>query len=239
MKSLQINLRPFLKDTILGLTDLAWPNLCLLCKNPLVEGESCICYQCLYELPAVQYDSFKENASAERLFGRIPFEKAASTFRYQKESNMQKLLEQLKYKGEKQVGEILGKVAANRLQAKGFFLNIDYLIPVPLHPQRFRQRGYNQSEWIAKGLFSTSGIPIRTDVINRKRHNPSQTTRSLWDRWANTQDLFTLQNSSDLAGKHLLLVDDVLTSGSTLEACGGVLLQIPDVRLSLFTVAIA
>ncbi len=228
-----------IKEIVAGLADMAWPNLCLLCERPLLSGERYVCLNCLYELPAIYDVSFRENQTADRFIGKIEFERAASGFRYNKDSNIQKALELLKYKGEKEIGRCLSKTATHRLDEQGFFKDIDGLIPVPLHKKKLKKRGYNQSEWIAKGLSEVTGIPIHTNLLVKTIHNSSQTTKNVWSRWENAQGLFELDTSHDFSGKHLLLVDDVLTSGSTLEACGQVLKQIPDVRISFFALALA
>lgn len=228
-----------IKEVLSGLADMAWPNLCLLCERPLINGEQHICLNCLYELPAIHESSFKENATSDRFLGKIEFERAASGFRYNKDSSIQKALELLKYKGDKEVGSCLARVSAMRLHEQGFFKDIDVLVPVPLHKRKQKKRGYNQSEWIAKGVGEITGLPVNTSILGRAVHNSSQTTRNLWSRWENAQGLFELGASNDMYGKHLLLVDDVLTSGSTLEACGQVLLQIPNIRISFFALALA
>jgi ComF family protein len=227
------------KEIIAGLADMAWPNLCLLCERPLLNGEQHVCLNCLYELPALQDVSFKDNTTSDRFLGKIEFERAASGFRYNKDSNIQKALELLKYKGEKEIGSCLSRVSAIRLQEQGFFKNIDALVPVPLHRQKQKKRGYNQSEWIAKGLGEITNIPVNTTTLGRSVHNATQTTRNLWSRWENAQGIFELKSIDELCGKHLLLVDDVLTSGATLVACGQILQQIPNVRLSFFALALA
>lgn len=227
------------KEILAGLADMAWPNLCLLCERPLMRGEQHVCLNCLYELPAIHEASFQENKTADRFLGKIEFVRAASGFRYNKDSSIQKALELLKYKGEKEIGRCLSRVSAQRLYDQGFFKDIDALIPVPLHKRKQKKRGYNQSEWIAKGMSEVTRIPVHTEILGRSVHNTSQTTKNLWSRWENAQGLFELKNAAIFNGKHLLLVDDVLTSGSTLEACGQVLLQIPGLRISFFALALA
>jgi len=224
---------------ITDLMNLAWPNLCLLCERPLVKGENHLCMNCLYEIPKTRFPSFQINPSADRFYGKIPFEKSTAGYLYHKESKLQQALELLKYKGEKEVGECLGRFAAASLIPSGFFDDIDLLIPVPLHKKKERIRGYNQSEWIAKGLSRVSSIPYQTNCLRRNTENSTQTTKSIWERWENTQGLFSISNSADILGKHILLVDDVLTSGSTLEACGKAILAVPDTKISFFALAIA
>jgi ComF family protein len=231
--------KTLLQEIVGGITDWAWPNLCLICDAPLVEGETHLCARCLYELPYLQPASFQDNGAAERFWGKIEFEKAASGFRYTKESALQSLLEQLKYKGAKELGSYLGRRCGSLLQPRGFFEGIDALVPVPLHPKRQKKRGYNQSQWIADGLAQVCGLPVLPDILCRKTANSTQTTKSLWRRWENSLELFTAQHAESYADKHLLLVDDVLTSGSTMEACGHALREKAAVRLSFFSLALA
>ena len=219
--------------------NLAWPNLCLLCESPLIDGERYICMNCLYELPKTEFKSNRTNPAADRIYGKIPFEKVTAAYHYQKESKIQSALELIKYKGEKELAEMLASYAGTRLQTSGFFEGIDLIIPVPLHKEKEKKRGYNQSEWIAKGLSRASGIPYDTRHLKRMVKNTTQTNRNIWERWENAQGLFGLRNPEDLSGKHLLLVDDVLTSGSTLCASGEPLLNTPETKLSFFALALA
>jgi ComF family protein len=227
------------KEILAGLADMAWPNLCLLCERPLLDGERHICLNCLYELPIIHETNYQANQSADRFLGKIEFIRAASGFRYNKDSSIQKALELLKYKGEKEIGSLLSGMAARQLLVHGFFDGIDALIPVPLHPIKQKKRGYNQSDWIARGISETTGIEVAYSLLGRAVHNTSQTTRNLWSRWENAQGLFELKEAQNWSGRHFLLVDDVLTSGSTLEACGQALLQIPDTKISFFALALA
>jgi ComF family protein len=226
-------------ETLKGLTDLAWPNLCLLCGTPLIEGEKGICLNCMFGLPSIKETSFKDNATTERLLGKIGFEQATSGFRYTKEANIQKAIELFKYKGEKEIGLYLGKMAGDRLNKLHFFDPIDYIIPVPLHASKLKKRGYNQCDWIAKGLSVSSGKKIIRNVLKRSFSNETQTTRNIWNRWENSKQLFELDYIHNMEGKHVLLIDDVLTSGSTMETCGRILLQIPGVQVSFFALALA
>lgn len=226
-------------EALKGLTDLAWPNLCMLCGNPLIDGEKGMCLNCMYGLPAIKDESFKDNATTDRLVGRINFEQATSGFRYTKEANIQKAIELFKYKNEKEIGLYLGKMAGDRLNKGHFFENIDFLVPVPLHTSKLKKRGYNQCDWIAKGLGESSGKKTIENVLKRSISNTTQTTRNIWNRWENSKQIFELDSYQGMEGKHLLLIDDVLTSGSTMEACGRILLKIPGVKVSFFALALA
>jgi ComF family protein len=227
------------KKIVSDMMDLAWPNLCLLCEKPLVHGEKHICMNCLYEMPKTDFKSFRTNLAADRFFGKISFEKATTSYIYQKESKVQNALELLKYKGEKELGDCLAGFAGAKLLSEGFFKDIDLLVPVPLHKDKAKKRGYNQSEWIAKGISRVTGIPYDSENLHRTKKNPTQTTKSIWERWENTQGLFTLSDPKAFANKHILLIDDVLTSGSTLGACGEAILNVSEAKISFFALALA
>jgi ComF family protein len=143
-------------------------------------------------------------------------------------------MEQLKYKGRKELGPMLAAFASMPLQRTGFFNDIDVLVPVPLHPDKERKRGYNQSLFIAKGISKTTDLPVCTAALIRLADNKTQTRKSLYDRWQNVDTLFKLADTKSLEHKHVLLVDDVLTSGSTLEACGKAVLEANGARVSFF-----
>jgi ComF family protein len=149
------------------------------------------------------------------------------------------LLHSLKYKGNKEIGQLLGRYAAVDLLDSVDFTSIDVVIPVPLHPKKYKVRGYNQSEWIGKGLSEILEVPQDTITLYRIRENTTQTKKTVFERYENTEGIFELSDSTSLAGKHVLLVDDVLTTGSTLEACVRVLLEIEGIKVSVFTLAVA
>jgi len=145
----------------------------------------------------------------------------------------------LKYKGNKEIGELMGKYAAIDLLDSADFTSIDVILPVPLHPGKYKLRGYNQSEWIGKGLSVVLNRPMDTSTLIRARENTTQTKKTVFERYENTEGIFELKDTTVLAGKHVLLVDDVLTTGSTLEACVRALLETPEIKISIFTLAVA
>ena len=221
------------------LLNLVYPRLCIVCGKNLVAGEKHLCSDCLYALPRTRFHSFCHNPVCDRLAGKLPFEKASAAFHYHKESYMQILMENIKYKSNHELAVYLGKYAAGLYKQKCFFEQIDLILPVPLHKNKEKWRGYNQSERIASGIASRTGLAVDGTSLQRMVENPTQTTKGLWERGQNVKDVFKVVNPDQLAGKHVLIVDDVLTSGSTMEACGAALLNVSGVRLSFFALALA
>ena len=181
----------------------------------------------------------KENPIEKRFWGKVPVYNATSYFFFQKGSSFQKLLHILKYKGNKEIGELMGKYAAIDLLDSPDFTSIDLIIPVPLHPKKYKIRGYNQSEWIGKGISTILDKPQDISILVRIRENATQTKKSVYERFENTEGIFELRDKTILEGKHVLLVDDVLTTGSTLEACVKALLETKGIKVSIFTLAVA
>jgi len=218
---------------------LLYPNICLICGESLMRNELHICFGCLQKIPKTNYHQFADNPIEKRFWGKVPIYRGTAFFFFQKGSPFQKLLHNLKYKGNKEVGHFLGKYAGVDLLDSPDFKSVDILIPVPLHPNKFKTRGFNQSEWIGKGLSEILGIPQDITSLIRIRENATQTKKSVYERYENTEGIFELTNKISLVGKHVLLIDDVLTTGSTLEACVRELTKIEGVKVSLFTLAIA
>ena len=219
--------------------DLIFPDLCVVCGNNLQRNEHQLCLSCLVDIPRTNYHLIEGNPVEKRFWGKVPVCRATSYFFFQKGSSFQKLLHILKYNGNKEIGVIMGKYAALDLLETPDFATVDLIIPVPLHPKKFKSRGYNQSEWIGKGIAMILNIPQDTSTLVRVKENPSQTKKSVYERFENTEGIFKLSDSTILAGKHVLLVDDVLTTGSTLEACIRALLETEGIKISIFTLAVA
>lgn len=226
-------------NPITDFINLLFPDLCIVCGANLLRNEQHICLTCLHNIPKTNFHLTSDNLVEKRFWGKVQICKGTAFFYFQKGSAFQKLLHSLKYKGNKEIGEILGKYAAADLSESPDFRMIDLIIPVPLHPKKFKKRGYNQSEWIAKGLSTIFGKPYDTTTLFRLRETTTQTKKSVFERYENTEGIFGLLDKNTLSGKHILLVDDVLTTGSTLEACAQTLLNCEDVKVSVFTLAIA
>lgn len=219
--------------------NLLYPNLCLVCGENLLKNEKCLCLACLYTIPKTNYHLVADNPIEKKFWGKISVHRGTAFFYFQKGSPFQKMLHALKYKNNKEVGEVLGKYAASDLLESDDFESVDVIIPVPLHPQKFKKRGYNQSELIGNGLSAVLNKPQNTSVLIRVKENMTQTKKTVFERYENTDGIFELADKTSLIGMHILLVDDVLTTGSTLEACITALLQIEGVKVSVFTLAVA
>ncbi|KAA6345068.1 hypothetical protein EZS27_007334 [termite gut metagenome] len=175
----------------------------------------------------------------ERLFeGSFPFVRTTSFFFYDTGSRFNEILHQLKYKGNKELGEVMGSCMARELLSSGFFEGIDMLVPVPLHPKKLKRRGYNQSEQIAAGISHVTGIPVITSYSERIKNTDTQTHKSAIERRENVEGIFLLQNPLFFSGKHILIVDDVLTTGATIMSFASIFRNVKDIRISVFTMAI-
>jgi len=219
--------------------NLMFPDLCVVCGIGLQKNEHQLCISCLHGIPKTNYHLMGENPIEKRFWGKVPIYRATSYFFFQKGSSFQKLLHILKYKGNKEIGELMGKYAAIDLLDSPDFTSIDVILPVPLHPKKYKLRGYNQSEWIGKGLSKVLNKPMDTSTLLRVRENATQTKKTVFERYENTEGIFELMDKTVFAGKHVLLVDDVLTTGSTLEACVRALLETTEIKISIFTLAVA
>lgn len=228
-----------IKDWLYSFISLLFPRCCVVCGRSLAKGEECICAMCNINLPRTNYHLQKDNQVEQLFWGKIPLERATSFFFYRKGSDFRQILHQLKYGGQKEIGAIMGRYMASELSASGFFEGIDVIVPVPLHKRKQRIRGYNQSEWIARGISALTGIRVDTEVIVRRKHTETQTRKSTFERWENVDGIFELHHAESLKGKHLLVVDDVLTTGATTVACASRLMEIEGVRISVLTLAVA
>lgn len=205
---------------------------------PLIQGEEKICMSCLSKLPYTRFSS-TQNPVAKLFAGRKEIGFAHAFLRYEKGGLTQQLVFSLKYYGNKELGFVLGRMAALQLSRKEDFELPDLLIPVPLHPKRLRQRGYNQSEWIARGFNSVCKKTIDTSSLQRFKKTDTQTRKNVFNRMIGTEMAFRLADHSNLDGKHVLLIDDVITTGATISACIDQLLQCKKIKVSIFSLAVA
>jgi ComF family protein len=219
--------------------NLLYPKICISCSNALVKQEEQLCLKCIIDLPRTNFHFVSSNPIEQLLWGRTQIEKATALFFYRKGSRFQPLLHQLKYKGNYQLGIELGKIMGAEVSQLNYYGEVDYIVPVPLHPKKEKKRGYNQSLMIANGLSEILNKPIVTNNLIRVHYNETQTKRGRFERWENVSDLFQITNLEEFENKHLLLVDDVITTGSTLEACTNALLKSSNVKVSIAALAFA
>lgn len=221
------------------LADLFYPPLCLSCDRKLMHFERVLCTHCAFQLPKTRFH-LKPNNPIEVLFwGRCEIYSGAALYRYLKKGNVQHLMQNFKYKGLQEIGYYLGEKYGDDLMESDRFSSVDYIIPVPLHPKKYRKRGFNQSEVFGRGLEKTMAAMLEVDNLYRKVHTDTQTRKSRWERFKNVESIFGIRDKEKLKSKHLLLVDDVITTGSTMEACIVKLQEIEDVKISIAAIATA
>jgi ComF family protein len=198
-----------------------------------------MCTECYVVIPRTNYHLQKENPVEQIFWGRCLIESAAAFSYYNKGSRIRNLIHNLKYRGIKEIGFELGRIYGLSLKPSGFTDGIDMIIPVPLHPSKKKARGFNQSEVIASGLAEATGLPLNTTSVERVMSSSTQTKHSRYDRWVNVEGIFRVSDPGSVKGSHILLVDDVITTGSTMESCINKLLEIEGVRVSVLAIAFA
>ena len=228
-----------LKNLAGGFLSLFYPQLCLSCGKNITPDKDAICISCQVKLPKTGFHLEKENSFTDRFWGIIVLESGASFYHFSKGGNVQNLIHNLKYKGRSEVGVKLGNLYGKALKKSSLYKNVDLIIPVPLHPKKELKRGYNQSDMFAKGLSESMEIDWKRNVLVRIKMSETQTQKSRLERLENVQDVFKVKKPEILQNKHILIVDDVLTTGATLEACAMKILDIPNTKVSLATIAFA
>lgn len=216
---------------------LFFPRQCLACGNSLVSGEEAICTECMLEMPQTDYHKDRGNPLERRIGYRIPVRYAMALFKFSKSGRVQNLLHQLKYKNHPEIGTMLGKVYGAKMNEAGLNQAFELILPVPLHPSRKRKRGYNQSAKFAEGLSEKLEIPFSDEVLSRSMRTETQTRKTKLNRWENMSGVFKINIPSYVVGKKILLVDDVITTGSTLEACAQAVLDYKCEELSIACIA--
>jgi len=228
-----------IKQWLGAAADVVLPRLCPVCGQALDGDEVWLCRKCLAQLPRTRYELVPFNAMEQHFAGKVPIERATAYFFYEKGSPYASVLHDIKYHGTPTMGYWLTARAVNDMAASHFFDGIEAVTAVPLHRSKLARRGYNQSEYLARGIADTLNIPC-VDTLTAVRPHATQTHKGALDRWHNIQGNYTLKKTAHLlAGQHILLVDDVITTGSTLTVCASLLKEIPGVKLSLFTLAAA
>ena len=221
-----------IKESVLH---LLFPHVCEACGTDVLQDDHFLCLKCYASLPKTEFHLYPNNPIEKIFWGRLPITSATAQYYFTKESVMQHLMHQLKYRGNKELGIYLGRLMGHALANSNRFRFIDALIPLPLHSSKERKRGYNQATVLCEGITEVLQKPILKDVIIRTTHTESQTQKSRVERWQNMEGRFELVNPDVLKGKHVLLIDDVITTGATLEACGSVLMEAENLQLSIAT----
>ena len=216
------------------LLDLISPRLCVVCGSRLAVTEETLCSKCYLHLPRTDFGhDLYENVMAKLFWGQMAIEKATALFYYEPHAETAQILYEMKYKNHPEIGVVMGRMMAKELMRSGLFDGIDAIVPVPLARKRERQRGYNQSLELAKGVSEVTGLPIANKVVRRTKFVGSQTQRGRWERNENVENVFELVDSDSISGKHLLLIDDVVTTGATIIACAQEMQKASNVKFSV------
>lgn len=218
---------------------LIYPRLCASCGNSLWKYEKVICTSCLYHLPKTGFHLEADNPVSRLFWGRVNVNGAAAFLCFNKGGRVQSLIHQLKYKGRKDIGIFLGNQYGLLLSESLVYQSVDLIIPVPLHHQKQQKRGYNQSEQIAIGLSGSMKKPLNTQLLKRTKATETQTRKSRFHRWENVKEIFTIDHSESFKNQHILLVDDVITTGATLESCIISISQLTGCKVSVAALATA
>lgn len=222
------------------LFEFVFPHYCKVCGHRLDPSEEELCITCFLSMPRLDYSKDIINPTEKMLLAERSLVRAASLIQYDKESDYRNILFHLKYWHHPKVGTWMARIGAMELYEKGFFGGIDCIVPLPLTFRKELRRGYNQCTYIAKGICKVTGIPIIENAVKREKEHAKQAGLGKYQRWKNAQGLFKVTDASLLAGKHVLIVDDVITTGATLCSLIDVMeANIPDLKVSVFTLAIA
>lgn len=226
-----------LQSSLNDLLHLFFPHVCTGCGTDVLDQQQMLCLRCLNELPSTNFFNQPGNPVEQVFYGRIDITNAGAAYYFTKESLMQNIIVQLKYRGNKEIGIFLGKFMGNLLLNSANFSGIDVLVPLPLNPIREKKRGYNQATALCNGIASVLNKPVVDNNVHRTVYTETQTHKDRISRWENMDGIFAIRNPSSLEHKHILLVDDVVTTGATLEACGAEILKINGTTLSIATLA--
>ena len=218
--------------------NLLYPKLCYSCESTLKANESILCTACLHALPIADHHLEKGNPVEKIFYGRIPLENATALLLFEKKGMVQKLIHNLKYRGHEEIGPFLGSWLGNELKEIPAWREISVVIPVPLHRKKLKIRGFNQVAGFGREIANALAVPYRDDLLLKVSATKTQTLKKRLARWGSIDETFELNESSSLEHSHVLLVDDLVTTGATLEACAHKLLKIPNIKISIATMAV-
>lgn len=229
---------PFFGDMWSDFLNLFFPENCLACGNSLFKHERCICTHCIHHLPRTNYHQNPENPVVQLFWGRFEFQYGFSFLYFKKGTRTQKLLHNLKYRNKEVLGEEIGRLYGKELTS-AFKNTFDLIVPVPLHRNKLKKRGYNQSAAFARGLAEAMQTGVDCESVVRKTETQTQTRKAKYDRWVNVSDVFAVSNKASFEGKHVLIVDDVITTGATIEAMAQSLKEAGCDKISVASIASA
>ena len=215
---------------------LIFPRVCQSCRTPLLKGEQTICTKCIATLPYTRYWEYNDNPVAQKFWGQVDIVAATSLLHFRKGTKIRKLVHLLKYKGNTDVGYKLGLLLGSNIKQNSHFSDVDIVVAVPLHPKKQKKRGYNQSDFIADGVAEALGATPMPNLIRRKQNNETQTRKNRVERYQNVRSIFEVPEPSLATGKHILIVDDVITTGATVESCAAELLSSTSCKVSIASV---
>ena len=229
-----------LRNIISDILALLFPRECAVCGDAIVEGEEFVCTACRFRIPMTGFAAQADNPMKERLSALVPITHASALFYFVAESDWRRIVHDFKYRGRWNKARRLGVWYGHTLLQSGNYQDVDIVVPVPLHLRKRLQRGYNQSDYIADGIASVLGVGVEHHALVRKVNNESQTRHSRNERWGNVEGIFEVRKPELLSGRHVLLVDDVFTTGATVIACcEAIFAACGDVRVSVATLSVS
>ena len=225
------------QEIIQGISHLFFPHICAGCGSDLPSEQQFLCTHCFHELPHTNFDRFPGNPVEKIFWGRVPVISATAHYFFSKRSALQQVMHQFKYQGNQKIGIYFGRLMGESICNSGRFNSINAVIPLPLHPSRQKKRGYNQAGILSEGIAEIMQLPVLHHAITRVLATETQTHKSRINRWQNIEGKFQLTGSENINNMHLLLVDDIITTGATLDACANTLLQERNVQVSIAALA--
>jgi len=228
-----------IKTCLKSVLNLIFPQLCIMCYTETPNVDQDFCIDCLINMPHTNHFKKKDNLAAKKFWGRFPFEDAGSVLNFFSYSDVRWMMHRLKYEGRKDIGYVLGLMAGKKMLNSTYFNNIDIIVPIPLHPEKRAKRGYNQAASFGKGVSEILDVPMRENVIVKSIYTKSQTKMGRIERIKNVFDSFDLKDENGIQGRHILIVDDVLTTGATIEACARKLMEAENIKISIATACLA
>lgn len=224
------------KEIGAAISQLFFPRHCPGCGSDL-HLDNPICSECIHQLPLTEFEKYKDNPVEKIFWGRANIQAATAHYYFYKESRLQHIIHQFKYKGRLEAGVYLGTFIGNALKESHRFEKVQGIIPLPLFKRRQGKRGYNQAEVLSRGISMKTGVPVLSNVLKRQTETQTQTTKDRISRWQNMDGRFQVASKKDLEHKHVLLVDDIITTGATLDACANALLTVEGISISIAALA--